>query len=207
MSRLTLPSTLPRLREKKIQNKKKIADCCVIQRRKVSTLGCYLVTSSKEKRKEKSRSPGSSWAGVDLVAVFHSLFFFSFLSDFCLLYSHTHTPLSYSSSQLFLACGQILFNHALCGRDCTHTKNDTRKNPTTTSKKKKKQLPPTRIFCVKIFFDFFWILVVGRRLSICQVEQHLKNVETKFHDLLLLQLFVQLRDNTQGAIFKKKINK
>ena len=154
MSRLTLPSTLPRTREK-IQNKKKIADCCVIQRRKVSTLGCYLVTSSKEKRKITQSMVSLSRCGPRSRFSFF-IFFFSFLSDFCLLYSHTQS-LSYSSSQLFLACGQILFNHALCGRDCTHTKNDTRKNPTTTSRRRKEAAapPPTRIFCVKIFFDFF----------------------------------------------------
>ena len=108
-------------------------------------------------RKEKIKiTPSRVLSRCAPLAVFHS--FFS-LSDFCLLYSHT--PLSHSSSQLFLACGQILFNHALCGRDCTHTKNWHPQKSRHHVEEEEAAAPnppppslPYKSFCVKILISF-----------------------------------------------------
>lgn len=77
-------------RVKKYKTKKKIADCCVIQRRKVSTLGCYLVTSSKEKRKITQSRVFLSRCGPRSR---FSFFIFFFLPLWLLFIILTHTIL------------------------------------------------------------------------------------------------------------------
>ena len=152
MSRLTLPSTLPRTREK-IQNKKKIADCCVFQRRKVSTLGCYLVTSSKEKRKITQSSVSLCRCGPRGRFSFFIFFFPSSLTS--VYYTHTHNPcLILLLNSFWLAVKY--YSTTRCAAVIARTRKTTpAKIPPPRQRRRSSSSPPTRIFCVKIFFDFF----------------------------------------------------
>ncbi len=130
-----------------------VADCCW----KVSTLAVCWVTSSSciiffrlkitPTRQNNSSCPSDVWPFF--------IFFFFFFFFWLLFIILTHTLSLSAPNSSALACGQILFNHALCGRDCTRRG----KNDTTVENESPKA--PNKTLCVcerrrRIFSLFGW---------------------------------------------------